>query len=148
MSIDNLADYIIPLGLLLLYFFVSSNKKGKKKPPEGSREKTVALKPPIRREAPSRRVQPPVEKPYELLGSRLENNSIESNVSARQLNRAIKDDVSDNIVSLEMQKYSQEDLTAVPSPKRRLSRSAYLFKQKQSLRQAILIKEILTRPFE
>jgi len=138
MSLDNLTEYIIPIGLLLLYFFVSSGKKGKKSAPQER-----VQRPAVRRE------REPVElKTWKPPRSGLEERVAESTVAARQLNAEVKADLSDQIVSQEMQKYSKSDLDVIPPPPKRRSRARALFKQKEGLRHALLIKEILTRPFE
>ncbi|MBS0604328.1 MAG: hypothetical protein JSS60_04730 [Verrucomicrobia bacterium] len=151
LNLENIFDYLVPIGILILYFLMTAGKK-KHAPTahEEEREPTRferALPPPPPKTVSQPPGPPPVGRRQEVLRSKIEDRKVHSAVEERRFSSSIQERSSD-LVSEEMHKHIDIDPAYAIKTGKKVSHARKLLTNKSSVRNAFLLKEILHRPYE
>jgi hypothetical protein len=140
-KLGDLSDFVLPIIILVLYFVLSARKK--KEEPKEREEQEEPQAP----RSPAASRPPPAKRGQQILRSSIEDRKIESAIEKRHYSSAVTQERGGGLVSEAMLKYSDADVPHAPKKRKGVSRASKLL-QRNSLRKAFLVKEVLNRPYE
>jgi hypothetical protein len=143
MKLENLFEYLVPIAVLVLYFLSSMRKQKKEQAPR--REEPQEELAPTRWTPPSV-PKPPVYRRQEVLHSKIEDRKVASSINTREYTSAITE--RQGPVSSGMLEHLDSDPAYAHKVRTGVSRAKKLFQNKESLRNAVLLQEVLRRPYE
>jgi hypothetical protein len=139
-NLENLFDYLVPIGILILYFFLSAGKKKK------SQETAPKAEPPPARPQPRPSPAPSPARPREAaLRTKIEDRKLKAPTEIKDYSATIAEHRAAPSFTEQMRNLRDSDSTYDHKPLKKNSRANKLFANKSTLRQAVLLKEILNR---
>lgn len=154
MNLDKIAEYIVPILILLFYLIAGRGKKKHEKQSERSyddfeeeREEEKLPPQPLKKKTPSPASlsPPPVKRSLSDLGSQITSRRIDNNIEKRTFVSSISDERAQSLISTELTQRIDVDQAYVIKPRFKPTYVQTLLKR-STLKDAFILQEIFKKP--